>query len=234
MTSGDSMRVTVCFGGSIIVPDKPDIECIRESAEALRELRAHKHDSLVVVGGGRTSRIYIDVARKLKASDPHCDVIGIATTRINARLLIAALGELTEPNPASTFEAAIRLALRGKIPVMGGMTPGQTTKAVAAMLASSSRSELLVYFTDVDGVYTADPKKDPSAKKLETMTALQLVGLVSGVRIEPGIKVIIDPIAAKIIERSRIRTLVMGRKEIKRLPEIVAGGSHSGTTILPR
>lgn len=228
------MKVTVCLGGSIIAPDKPDIECIRESAEALRELRAHKHDSLVVVGGGRTSRVYIDVARKLKASDPYCDVIGIDTTRLNARLLIAALGELTEPNPAATFEAANRLALRGKIPVMGGTTSGQTTKTVAAMLASSSRSELLVFFTDVGGVYTADPKKDPSARKFETMTVQQLVGLVSGVRMEPGIKVVVDPVAAKIIERSRILTLVLGRKEIKRLPEIVAGGSHSGTTITPR
>jgi len=228
------MRVTVCLGGSIIVPHKPDIECIRESAEALRELRAHKHESLVVVGGGRTAREYIDVARKLKASDPYCDVIGIDTTRLNARLMIAALGELTGPNPAATFEAANRLALKGKIPVMGGMTSGQTTDAVAAMLASSSRSELLVYFTDVDGVYTADPKVDPSARKRETMTAQQLVGLVHGVRMEPGMRVVIDPIAAKLIERSRIRTLVLGRKEIKRLPEIVAGGSHSGTTILPR
>jgi len=228
------MRVTICLGGSIIVPDKPDIECIREAAEALRELRAKKHDILAVVGGGRTSRTYIDVARKLKASDPYCDVIGIDTTRLNARLLIAALGELTEPNPASTFEAAIRLMLRGKIPVMGGTTSGQTTDAVAAMLASSSRSEMLIYFTDVDGVYTADPKLDPNARKFETMTEQQLVGLVSGVKMEPGVKVVIDPIAAKIIERSRIRTLVLGRKEIKRLPEIIAGGSHSGTTILPR
>jgi uridylate kinase len=228
------MRVTICLGGSIIVPHNPDIECIRESVEALRELRARKHDSLVVVGGGRTARTYIDVASKLKASDPYCDLIGIDSTRLNARLLIAALGELTEPNPAATFEAANRLALRGKIPVMGGTHPGQTTDAVAAMLASSSRSELLVFFTDVDGVYTADPKMDPSARKFETMTAHQLVGLVSGVRMEPGIKVVIDPIAAKIIERSRIRTLVLSRKEIKRLPEIVAGGSHSGTTILAR
>lgn len=228
------MRVTLCFGGSIIAPDQPDPECIREIAVALRELRAKKHDVLAVVGGGRTSRAYIDVAHKLQASDPYCDVIGIDATRLNARLLIASLKELTEPNPTATFEAAIRVMLRGKIPVMGGTAPGQTTDAVAAMLASSSKSEILIFFTDVGGVYTADPKVDPSARKFETMTAQQLMGLVSGVKVEPGMKAIIDPIAARIIERSRIRTLVLGRKEIKRLPEIVGGGSHSGTTISPR
>ncbi len=228
------MRVTLCFGGSIVAPDSPDMECIREAAEVLRKIRKRKHEVLVVVGGGKISRTYIDDARGLKASDPYCDVVGIDATRLNARLLIAALGELAESNPALTFEAAIRATLRGKIPVMGGTTPGQTTDAVAAMLAISSRSEMLAYFTDVDGVYTDDPKLNPDSGKFETMTAQQLIGLVSRVKMEPGIKMIIDPIAAKIIERSRIRTIILGRREIKRLPEILEGKSHSGTTILPR
>lgn len=228
------MRATLCFGGSIITPDLPDVECIREVTKALRELRKRKHEVLVVVGGGKISRIYIDIARRLKASDPYCDAIGIDATRLNARLLIAALKELAEPNPALTFEAAIRAMLRGKIPVMGGTTPGQTTDAVAAMLASSSKSEMLAYFTDVDGVYTADPKLNPDSRKFETMTAQQLIGLVSSVKMEPGIKMIIDPVAAKIIGRSRIRTLILGRREVKRLPEILEGKSHGGTTILPR
>lgn len=228
------MRATLCFGGSIIAPDLPDSECLREIAETLRELRKRRHEILVVVGGGKISRNYIDVARRLKAPDPHCDAVGIEATRLNACLLISALGGLAEPNPAMTFEAAIRAPLRGKIPVMGGTTPGQTTDAVAAMLASSSRSEMLAYFTDVDGVYTADPKLNPDAKKFETITAQQLMVLVSSVRMKPGIKTIIDPVAAKIIERSRIRTFILGRHEIKRLPEILEGGKHSGTTILSR
>jgi len=228
------MRATICFGGSIISPDQPDLECVREAAEALRELRARKHDILVVVGGGGLARTYIEVAREFRASDPYCDAIGIDATRLNARLLIAALGELAEPNPVTTFDAAVKIMLRGKIPVMGGTAPGQTKDAVAAMLASASRSEILIFFTNVDGVYTADPKRDPSARKIETMTAQQLMGLVSSVKMEPGVKVVIDPVAARMIERLRIRTLVLGREEIKRLPEIVAGGSHSGTTILPR
>jgi uridylate kinase len=228
------MRVTLCFGGSIIAPDLPDPECLREIAEALHKLRKRRHEILVVVGGGKISRDYIDAARRLRAPDPHCDAVGIEATRLNARLLISVLGGLAEPNPPVTFEAAIRAPLRDKIPVMGGTTPGQTTDAVAAMLASSSRSEMLAYFTDVDGVYTADPKLHPDAKKFETMTAQQLVGLVSSVKMEPGIKMIIDPVAAKIIERSKIRTFILGKHEIKRLPEILEGGKHSGTTILPR
>ncbi len=227
------MRVTFCFGGSILAPDDPDVGCIREIAQTLRALKSQKHEILVVIGGGGSSRKYIEVAQKLKASSTHCDIIGIEITRLNARLLIAALGDLAEQEPLTTFAAAIRAMLRGKVPVMGGMMPGQTTDAVAAMLASSSKSELLIFLTDVDGVYTADPKINSRAKKLERMTVDELMKLVTAKKVKPGINVIIDPVCARLIQRRGMRTLVLGKHEIKRLPEILKGAKHSGTTIVP-
>jgi len=216
-----------------LAPGEPDVGCIREVAQTLRELKSQKHEILVVTGGGGPSRKYIEVAQKLKASSTFCDIIGIDITRLNARLLIAALGDLAEEKPLTTFEEAIRAMFRGKVPVMGGVTPGQTTDAVAAMLAHSSKSELLIFLTDVDGVYTADPKLDPKAKKFELMTGEELMKLVSVKKMEPGVKIIIDPVGAKLIQRMGIRTLVLGKHEIKRLPDILRGAKHSGTTIVP-
>ena len=227
------MRVTLCFGGSILAPEELDVDCVREIAQTLRALKSRKHEILVVTGGGRPSRKYIEAARKLKASSTQRDLMGIDVTRLNARLLIAALGDLAEREPLTTFEAAIRVMLKGKVPVMGGIMPGQTTDAVAAMLASLSKSELLVFFTDVDGVYTTDPKLDPRAKKLEVMTVQELVRLVAVKKMRPGISIVIDSIGAKLIQRKGIRTLVLGKHEIKRLPEILRGAKHSGTTIVP-
>ena len=54
----------------------------------------------------------------------------------------------------------------GRIVVMGGVAVGQTTDAVAALLAEYVRADRLIVATSVDGVYTADPEKDPDAKKL--------------------------------------------------------------------
>lgn len=227
------MRVTLCFGGSILAPEELDMDCIRAVAQMLRALKSQKHEVLVVTGGGRPSRKYIEAARKLKASNTYCDIMGIDVTRLNARLMIAALGDLAEREPLATFEAAIRVTLKGKVPVMGGVTPGQTTDAVAAMLASSSKSELLVFFTDVGGVYTADPKLNPRAKKLEVITVRELMRLVAVKKMKPGISMVIDPVGAKLIQRTGIRTLVLGRRDIKRLPEILRGAKHSGTTIVP-
>ena len=217
-----------------MVPGQPDVGTIRAAANVLRDLKRKGYELLVVVGGGNVARMYIDVAREFRATNAYCDTVGVDVTRLNARLLIAALGEVAEQNPITTFEASIRAMLRGKIPVMGGTVPGHTTDAVAAELADSSKSDLLIFFTNINGVYTADPKVNPRARKLDTMDSRQLLELVGNVKMEPGVLVIIDPIGAKIIDRSGIKTLVLGKHEIPRLQKILEGAEHSGTTIMPR
>ncbi len=225
------MRVTICFGGAILAPGNPDTACIQDIVKTVRKLRTQKHEVLIVVGGGELARTYINAARELKVSSLLQDNIGIAATRLNAQLLISALGDLAEPAPVTIFEKAVRAMLKDKVPVMGGTTPGQTTDAVAAMLAQSSKSEVLVNFTNVDGVYTADPKLDPQAKKIDRMTANELAKVVGAEEVKPGMKTIMDPVAVKLLQRSNIETLVMGKHEITRLPEILNGAKHSGTTI---
>ena len=232
MTSGDGMRVTVCLGGSVIAPTVPDVGRIRSAAAVIRKLKTLGHEVLVVVGGGKPSREFIAAARELGADSDACDLVGIDVTRLNARLLIASLGGIAGQEPAKTYGAALRELKRGKVPVMGGTGPSHTTDAVAATLAKVSKSNILIFFADVGGIYTADPKVDPEARKLDLITGRELVELVSRVKVEPGMKAIIDPIGARVIERSRIPTLVLGFEELKGLPTILKGGSHGGTVIV--
>lgn len=227
------MRITICFGGSIVAPEEPNVNLIQEIAKTVHALKSKNYDVLIVTGGGGPARMYMGAAQKFGAPHVELDKIGIDVTRLHARMLISALGEIAEQDPMTTVEAAVRAAFKNKVPVMGGTTPGQTTDAVAAMLAKASGSQLLIFFSDVDGVYTADPKRDPKAKKIERMTTRELGKRFATVKAEPGMKTIIDPIAAKLIERSKFKTLVMGAHEIKRLPEILEGAGHSGTTIVP-
>lgn len=225
------MRITICFGGSTFNPENLQSSVVKEMADVVRELRENEHEVLITTGGGNTSRSYIDVAKELGAPHKELDQIGIAATRLNARLLIAALKELAEPEPVKNFEKAIRTILRDKVPVMGGTQPGHTTDAVAAELANTSNSDLLVFFTDVDGVYTADPNEDENAEKIYSMTKSELSDLMSKMEFKPGMTAIIDPLAAEILQKTKIRTLVLGKEEIKRLPKIVEGAPHNGTEI---
>lgn len=227
------MRVSICFGGSTFNSERLEIETLEEISQKLKELKEKDHEILVTVGGGKTAKDYIEAGKKLGISHKELDQIGILATRLNAKLLISLLGEIAEPEPPHNFEKAVRSILSDKIPVMGGTQPGHTTDAVAAELADSTDSDLLIFFTDVDGVYTADPKKDEDAEKILEIEAKNLSKLMSRMEFEPGMTAVIDPLAAEILSQAGIRTLVLGKKEISRLPEIVEGAEHNGTEIIP-
>lgn len=201
------MLIILSVGGSILAKElSPD--SFMGYAEALKEL-AQEHEIVVVTGGGAAARDYISVARSTGANEVECDYIGIDITRLNAKLLISALGGAAYPEPPKDYKQAQNVLSSGKIVVMGGVIPGQTTDAVAAILTEYLRADLLVISTAVDGVYSADPRKDPDAVKYETMTAKELVKTVMVTEMKAGSKSPVDPLAAKMIERCNIETIVM-------------------------
>jgi uridylate kinase len=190
------MLIILSVGGSILAKElNPD--SFKGYAEALKEL-AKEHEIVIVTGGGASARDYINVARSTGANEVECDYIGIDITRLNAKLLISALGDAAYPEPPKDYKEAQEKLSSGKILVMGGVIPGQTTDAVAAILTEYLGANLLVIATAVDGVYSADPRKDPDA-----------VNTVMTTEMKAGSKSPVDPLAAKIIERCNIETIVM-------------------------
>jgi len=171
------------LGGSILAGR--DAKSLQEYAQALKEL-ANEHQIFVVVGGGRIAREYIEKARALGASEAFCDMIGIGATKLNSALLVAALGDAAPQEIPDSYAQAACLARPGRIVVMGGLAAGQTTDAVSALLAEYVHADKLVVATSVDGVYTADPEKDPAAKKLERMTPQALAHLAMETEMKAG------------------------------------------------
>jgi len=198
------MKVVISLGGSVLT-DR--LERIKEYAEALEKV-AEQCKLFVVVGGGKLAREYISLARKLGASETFCDYIGISATRMNAMLLISALKSAARRVPEDFYEAE-ELSKLYRIVVMGGTFPGHTTDATAALLAEFVNAEMFINATNVDGVYSADPRVDASAVKYERLSYEQLVEIISKNSTKAGSNVVIDLLAAKIIERSRIKTYVI-------------------------
>ncbi|MCD4842479.1 MAG: UMP kinase [Methanosarcinales archaeon] len=222
------MILVVSIGGSVLTSNL-DPERIRKYASSIQAL-AEKHTTYIVVGGGRIARDYITAARDLGANEVECDIIGIDMTRINAKLLIAALGSTAYPVPLTSYQDARNAALSGKVVVMGGLIPGQTTDAVSAVLAEYVGADLLINATSVDGVYTADPNLDSKAEKISSMTPSQLVDIVIKINMSAGSNSPLDPLAAKIIQRCGIKTFVIDGREPGNINE-AAAGRHNGTLI---
>ena len=221
------MILVYSLGGSILAGR--DAESLKGYAQALKEL-AEEHQIFVVVGGGKIAREYIAKARALQAGEAFCDLLGIGATKMNAMLLIAALGRAAAPEPAESYAGALSASAGGKIVVLGGMAPGQTTDAVAALLAEYARADRLIVATSVDGVYTADPEVDSGATKYTKMTHRELVSLSMETTLSAGSRSPVDPLAAKILERSRIPAAVVYGGEVENLRRGAEGG-HSGTEI---
>ena len=206
-------RIVISLGGSVLVPSL-EKNHIREYATILRRL-GEEIRVFVVVGGGGEARRYIGVARKLGIDEATADELGIQVTRMNALLLAGALGEAAYPNIAESYRDAARFGESGKIVVMGGVIPGQTTDAVAALLAEKVRAGLVINWTSVDGIYSADPKKHRDAVRHSTLTPVELQAIIRGDRLEAGSNTVFDTLAAKIIARSGIPLVVLdGRKPV--------------------
>ncbi|WP_406660181.1 UMP kinase [Methanolobus sp. ZRKC3] len=213
------MLVILSIGGSILAKElKPD--SFLAYAAALKELSS-EHDVIVVTGGGVAARDYISVARSTGSNEVECDYIGIDITRLNAKLLISALGDAAYNAVPHDYKEAEKALSSGKIIVMGGVIPGQTTDAVSAILTEYLNADLLVIATAVDGVYSADPREDPNAAKYETMTAKELVNTVMTTEMKAGSKSPVDPLAAKIIERCEFETIVMDGSNPQDVLEVV-------------
>jgi len=224
------MKVVISLSGIFF----EDAGRIKEIAEVLEEI-VKSCCLYIVTGGGKIARERIKIARALGANETICDYIGIALTRVNAKLLISALRN-PHPEPFSAYnevaEARSGAVEEARIAVMGGVSPGYTTDAVAAILAEYVNADLFIDVTSVDGVYDADPRRYPEAKKYDTLTAKELVALTAREELKAGSRIVIDPVAAKIIERSGIKTIVIDGSNPRDILNAVLG-KHHGTAINP-
>lgn len=228
------MRTVVSVGGSVLVPDLGD-ERVTAYAEVLGSLLDGDRDLDLglVVGGGQIAREYIEAGRAIGANEMALDQLGIGVTRLNARLLVAALGDRAAPAPPDDYETAATAVHRGDVPVMGGLVPGQTTDAVAAALAETIDADLLVYATSVAGVYSADPDENPDATHYEEISTDELVDVIADIDMTAGSSAPVDLLAAKIIQRSETRTLVIDGNDPERVRRAILEGDHEGTEVLP-
>lgn len=221
------------LGGSVLVAeDGVRVDLLRDLGAILARLSEERR-LLAVVGGGPVARRYIGAGRELGLDEARLDDIGIAVTRLNARLLAAAVPGACLDVP-DTHDEAVHLARSWPVVVMGGTHAGHTTDAVAAMLAEKSGAARLVIATNVDGVYTADPRANPDAERLPELTADELVRITFNAGAGAGSAGVVDPLAARLIARSGIATCVVKGTDLKALEAALAGATFDGSRILPR
>ncbi len=199
------MRAVVKLGGALFRRE-PNVRALKDMGRTLAGFVEQGNQLVLVAGGGENARTYIGAARKLGAEESTCDLLGIQITRANAELLRLAMGSIASSKIPTVLSDLPHCVGPGKAVVMGGLQPGQSTNAVAALAAEITRAEILVNGTDVDGIYTEDPKKNPKAKLIPSVNVDKLLGWAMGGEVFAGRYELLDPLAIKIMQRAKMPT----------------------------
>lgn len=164
-----------------------DPDTVQRVAKEVAEASNSGIEIAIVVGGGN---IFRGVSQQAKGMDPaNADYMGMLATVINALALRDALehaGAVTRVQSAITMQQlaepyirlrAIRHLEKGRVVVFAAGTgnPFFTTDTTAALRAVEVGADVLLKASKVDGIYSADPKLDPNASKLQELTYMEFL-----------------------------------------------------------
>ncbi len=186
----------------------------------------------VVVGGG-------NVLRGAKVSEdglsrPIADAMGMLATVMNALVLVAAIeragtsaramSALIMPQVCETYErqSALRHLEENRIIVFAGGTgnPFFTTDTTAILRAAEMECDAVLKATDVDGVYTADPKQDPKATRYQHLDHQEAL--------DRRLK-IMDATAFALAQENRMPIIVFSIREHGAIENVLRGKGHFTT-----
>jgi uridylate kinase len=184
----------------------------------------------VVIGGGNIFRGVEVSARGVPR--PVGDTMGMLATVMNCLVLEAAieragaeartLSALAMPSVCETYnrKRALKNLGKGRIVVLGAGTgnPFFTTDTTAVLRAAELECEAVLKATNVDGVYTADPKKDPKATRYDRLTHQEAI--------EKDLRVM-DGAAFALARENRLPIIVFSAAEQGAIEAVLTGKGRS-------
>ena len=182
---------------------------------------------VAVAGGGKLARTIQDVSRSFNADEAFLDQLGIDISRVHAKLLTCTTNSYHDV--PQTLDEVIHSISSSKLVFSGGLSPGQSTNATAALIAERTKAKLFINATDVDGVFTSDPRQNKNAKLIKSINTKDLLNKIVGDKMNAGTYDLMDLLSLKIIERSKIPTVII-KCDSGRIKSTISGKS-TGTKI---
>jgi uridylate kinase len=224
--------VIISLGGSVIIPDKINLRVLRELKKII-EKNTKKYKFVIVCGGGKTARTYINglLDEEVKDKEHLQSMLGIAATKLNARFVSYLFSKPFDeimPNESSDVE---QLLGSNDIVICGGFnySKKETSDSNAAKLAKYFESDF-INITDIAGLYDKDPKKYRNAVFIPEISAKSFYKKFKKLKYKPGQHFILDQKAAKIIKKNKITTYLIG-SDSKNLDNLLNKKHFIGTII---
>lgn len=230
------MIAVLSVGGSIVAPDAPDTDFLIHFSKMIREwLSADAARKLIlVIGGGGPARNYQKAYRTIAEanckdySNEQADWIGITATRLNAQLLKAIFSDFCRQDVV--YDPTLVTEFSGRILIASGWKPGFSTDNDAVLLAERFAATTVVNLSNIEKVYTDDPRTNPDAKPLDTISWDDFRKMV-GDEWTPGKNTPFDPVASRRAQMAGITVICAAGKDIENTKAILNGQPFKGTKI---
>ena len=223
-------RIIVSVGGSLIVPDGIDTQFLTRFREEITAQIGKGLNFYIIAGGGKTCRNYQNAAKEVvgNISREDLDWLGIHTSRVNAHLIRTIFQKEAYrrviKNPTRSVEAD------EPVIVGAGWKPGWSTDYCAVIAAKTLGAKRVVNLSNIDYVYTADPRKNPDAQKIEKIKWAEFRKLIPS-EWDPGLSSPFDPVAAREAEESGIEVAIVNGAHLDRFSDYLSGKPFTGTVI---
>lgn len=214
----------------MIVPDQIDTHFLSNFRALILDKVEQGFSFYIITGGGKAARRWRDAAKEINAdvSADDLDWVGIGATRLNAELVRATFADANIP----------RIILDTREPVTsdsplvfaGGVRPGNSSDWAAVEAAKAVGAKKLVNLSNIDYVYTADPRTNPEAQKIEKISWSDFRTLIPS-EWDPGLSSPFDPVAAKEAEAIGLEVAVINGAKLEEFSHYVDEKPFVGTVI---
>ncbi|MCC7304254.1 hypothetical protein IT418_02470 [bacterium] len=244
------------LGGSLLSPYETASRSLRigqlpfdmdYTRELLNEVKISAQKIVFVIGGGFLNRWYLQQMRDNRLEKPETvtdfHILGMAASDINATIFRILAGEtLSYDNVYPSvvkYDDYTRLQSistefdKYQIVVAAGWKPGHSHDVDALMFSTLFGNKKVYSFKNIDGIYSADPRMEPTAKKKKTLTWESYQAIIKSHIHKPGANFPIDPIAASLAETTKTSFVVIDGRDIRAVREVFTEGRTTrGSTIL--
>jgi uridylate kinase len=231
ITMPTNETIVMSVGGSLIVPDQIDTAFLGKLKDFIQTETAAGRRFIIIAGGGKTARRYQDAAAEVATlQNEDLDWMGIHATRLNGHLLRTIFRDLAHPAMITNPDDILDVPASTKVVIAAGYRPGASTDLRAVQIAERVGAKKVINLSNIDYVYTADPRTDESAEKIETITWTDFRRLIPA-DWDPGLSSPFDPVAARAAEQSGIEVAIINGNHETALTDYLDEKPFVGTRI---
>lgn len=229
--------VNLKIGGSILSPSENiffDFEFAQRLKELLCDLIDEGYTFVLNIGGGKSARIFQNLAKENQFSVYDQHYVGSAVCNLNAILFRGVLGDLAEQKVLvfNDFFNLDNFIFEKKILVAGVATIGPSSDYDALLLANHFNNKRVISLKSIEGVYTKNPKIAQSAKLIKNLNWDDYLEIINNKTDHtPGDSLPVDGETAIEAKKNGIEFVILDGRNLSNVKDCLIGEEFSGSVI---